>query len=69
MNEDKFFELAEKALKILADIEKRLEDVEKRLEQNSKSKLGGGGYVSGCNCPSKHVNLGAGDPMSGGYGN
>lgn len=42
MNEDKFFELAEKALKILTDIEKRLEEVEKRLEQNSKPKIGGG---------------------------
>lgn len=42
MNEDKFFELAEMAVKILADIEKRLEEVEKRLEQASKPKMGGG---------------------------
>lgn len=42
MNEDKFFELAEMAVKILADIEKRLEEVEKRLEGVSKPKMGGG---------------------------
>lgn len=42
MNEDKFLELFEKAMNILADIEKRLEELEKRLEQNSKPKIGGG---------------------------
>lgn len=42
VNAEKFFELAEMALKILADIEERLEELEKRLEQNSKPKLGGG---------------------------
>lgn len=69
MNEDKFFELAEMAVKVLADIEKRLEEVEKRLEQASKPKMGGGTYIQNCSCASKHIHLGAGDPQNGGYGN
>lgn len=69
MTEDKFLELAETAVKILSDIEKRLSEVEKRLEEASKSKMGGGGYVQNCNSLSKHTHVGAGDPVNGGYGN